>query len=95
MKIILAAHLGMCFGVRDAIAQAKQLAVRAPLTVLGELVHNPIVREALRVYELVEQEDDDPELAEALRQALRSPLKRYKPGHFAALSWNRRQSVAR
>jgi 4-hydroxy-3-methylbut-2-enyl diphosphate reductase len=47
MNIILAEHFGMCFGVRDAIAQAEQLAASAPLTVLGELVHNPVVRERL------------------------------------------------
>jgi len=48
MKIILAQHFGICFGVRDAIAQAEQLAREAPLTILGELVHNPVVRERLR-----------------------------------------------
>ena len=48
MKIILAEHFGICFGVRDAIAQAEQLAAEAPLTILGELVHNPIVRERLQ-----------------------------------------------
>ena len=48
MKILLADHFGMCFGVRDAIAQAEQLATEQPLTILGELVHNPIVRERLR-----------------------------------------------
>jgi 4-hydroxy-3-methylbut-2-enyl diphosphate reductase len=48
MKIIVADHFGMCFGVRDAIAQAERLATEAPLTILGELVHNPIVRERLR-----------------------------------------------
>lgn len=48
MKIILAEHFGMCFGVRDAIAQAEKLAAEAPLTILGELVHNPIVRARLR-----------------------------------------------
>jgi 4-hydroxy-3-methylbut-2-enyl diphosphate reductase len=47
MKIILADHFGICFGVRDAIAQAEQLAAEGPLTILGELVHNPIVRERL------------------------------------------------
>jgi 4-hydroxy-3-methylbut-2-en-1-yl diphosphate reductase len=47
MKIILAEHFGMCFGVRDAIAQAEQLAAEGPLTILGELVHNPVVRERL------------------------------------------------
>ncbi len=44
----MAENFGMCFGVRDAIAQAEQLATEQPLTILGELVHNPIVRERLR-----------------------------------------------
>ena len=47
MKIQLAEHYGLCFGVRDAIAQAERLADDAPVTILGELVHNPIVREHL------------------------------------------------
>jgi len=47
MKIQLAEHYGLCFGVRDAIAQAEKLATRGPLTILGELVHNPVVRERL------------------------------------------------
>src|SRR5215471_12046180 len=48
MKMLRAEHYGMCFGVRDAIAQAEQLATAGPLTILGELVHNPLVRERLR-----------------------------------------------
>jgi 4-hydroxy-3-methylbut-2-enyl diphosphate reductase len=47
MKVIVAEHYGLCFGVRDAIAQAEELASRGPLTILGELVHNPVVRERL------------------------------------------------
>jgi 4-hydroxy-3-methylbut-2-enyl diphosphate reductase len=47
MIIKLAEHYGLCFGVRDAIAQAEHLAAQGPLTILGELVHNPIVRERL------------------------------------------------
>ena len=47
MKIQLAEHYGLCFGVRDAIDQAERLAAQAPLTILGELVHNPVVRERL------------------------------------------------
>ena len=47
MTIHLAEHYGLCFGVRDAIAQAERLADAAPLTILGELVHNPIVRDRL------------------------------------------------
>lgn len=47
MKIILADHYGICFGVRDAIAEAHRLASNGPLSVLGELVHNPVVRHQL------------------------------------------------
>ena len=47
MIVKLAEHYGLCFGVRDAIAQAEQLAADGPLTILGELVHNPVVRERL------------------------------------------------
>jgi 4-hydroxy-3-methylbut-2-enyl diphosphate reductase len=43
MKIIRAEHLGMCFGVRDAIALAQDTAAREPLTILGDLVHNETV----------------------------------------------------
>ena len=62
MKIFLAEHFGMCFGVRDAIAQAEQLAEQAPLTVLGELVHNPIVRERFRAQGVTEGSLDRPEV---------------------------------
>jgi putative addiction module CopG family antidote len=51
----------------------------------GYLSRSEVIREALRVYELVEQEDDDPELQAALRHSLRSPLKKYKQDHFAEL----------
>lgn len=48
MKIIRADHLGMCFGVRDAIALAEAEAARQPVTILGQLVHNPTVLDRLR-----------------------------------------------
>jgi 4-hydroxy-3-methylbut-2-enyl diphosphate reductase len=48
MKIIRAEHLGMCFGVRDAIALAIETAKREPLTILGDLVHNETVLAELR-----------------------------------------------
>ena len=38
----------MCFGVRDAIALALDHAATGPLTILGDLVHNPAVVTALR-----------------------------------------------
>jgi 4-hydroxy-3-methylbut-2-enyl diphosphate reductase len=49
MKIIRAEHLGMCFGVKDAIALALETARREPLTILGDLVHNETVLAELRV----------------------------------------------
>jgi 4-hydroxy-3-methylbut-2-en-1-yl diphosphate reductase len=48
MKIIRAEHLGMCFGVKDAIALALETAHREPLTILGDLVHNETVVAELR-----------------------------------------------
>ncbi|HEU4990788.1 MAG TPA: hypothetical protein VFT41_13465, partial [Gemmatimonadaceae bacterium] len=47
MRIIRAAHLGMCFGVRDALALALDQADAGPLTILGDLVHNPTILSAL------------------------------------------------
>ena len=52
----------------------------------GYLSRGEVVREALRVYELVEQGDNDARLEGVLRQSLRSPLKKYRRGHFAALA---------
>ena len=61
----------------------------------GYLSEGEVLREALRVYELVEQEDNDPQLEVALRHSLRSPLKKYKRGHFAALATrNGRRALA-
>lgn len=48
MRILRATHLGMCFGVRDAIALAVRHAETAPLTILGDLVHNEAVLAGLR-----------------------------------------------
>lgn len=43
MRIVQADHMGMCFGVRDAIAKAQEAAASEPVTVLGQLVHNAVV----------------------------------------------------
>jgi 4-hydroxy-3-methylbut-2-enyl diphosphate reductase len=48
MKIIRAEHLGMCFGVKDAIALALETAQQEPLTILGDLVHNDNVLATLK-----------------------------------------------
>jgi len=47
MRVLRAARLGMCFGVRDAIELALEHADAGPLTILGDLVHNPTVLGAL------------------------------------------------
>ena len=48
LKVLRADHMGMCFGVRDAISMAKRVVQSRPLTVLGELVHNATVIDELR-----------------------------------------------
>ena len=48
IRIIRAEHLGMCFGVRDAISLAHEHAAAKPLTILGDLVHNATVSADLR-----------------------------------------------
>jgi 4-hydroxy-3-methylbut-2-enyl diphosphate reductase len=57
MKIIRAEHLGMCFGVRDAIDLALATAQREPLTILGDLVHNETVLAELRERGIAFQND--------------------------------------
>jgi 4-hydroxy-3-methylbut-2-enyl diphosphate reductase len=57
MKIIRATHLGMCFGVRDAIALALSTAEAGPLTTLGDLVHNPTVVASLAARGIAVAED--------------------------------------
>lgn len=48
MNIKLASHYGMCFGVRDALLATQKIAAQAPVTMLGQLVHNPLVDERLQ-----------------------------------------------
>ncbi len=48
MRVLRAHHMGMCFGVRRAIARALAAAERQPLTILGDLVHNDTVLAELR-----------------------------------------------
>ncbi len=47
MQVIEAAALGMCFGVRDALAAMDGLPDPATATLHGELVHNPRVLQQL------------------------------------------------
>lgn len=47
MNIHTATHHGMCFGVREALRRAHDAATAGPVTVLGQLVHNPVVTQQL------------------------------------------------
>ena len=47
----------MCFGVRDAITLALEHAATGPLTILGDLVHNPTVLETLAAKGVVSAQD--------------------------------------
>jgi 4-hydroxy-3-methylbut-2-enyl diphosphate reductase len=57
MKILRATHLGMCFGVRDAVALALAEADAGPLTILGDLVHNPTIVGEMRARGIVTAHD--------------------------------------
>ncbi len=46
-RVVEAARMGMCFGVRDALEAVREAARQGPLTVLGELAHNEVVLERL------------------------------------------------
>lgn len=44
MKILFPKNFGMCFGVRDAIDATEHITNPQSVTILGELVHNPIIQ---------------------------------------------------
>jgi 4-hydroxy-3-methylbut-2-en-1-yl diphosphate reductase len=59
MTIHLAEHYGICFGVRDALALAERIATDGPLTILGQLAHNPVARERLEALGVIQGALDD------------------------------------
>jgi 4-hydroxy-3-methylbut-2-enyl diphosphate reductase len=67
MKIIRAEFMGLCFGVRDALAIARETDTPQSVSIYGELVHNPIIQGELadRGFRVVgEQDRDSTELAD-------------------------------
>ena len=48
MNVIRATALGMCFGVRDALAAVAAIDEPGNVTIHGELVHNETVQDELR-----------------------------------------------
>jgi 4-hydroxy-3-methylbut-2-enyl diphosphate reductase len=61
MRVIRAEFMGLCFGVRDALSVAEQIAAPEQVSVFGELVHNPIVQRQLtdRGFHVVDEESRD------------------------------------
>jgi 4-hydroxy-3-methylbut-2-enyl diphosphate reductase len=53
-RVVVARHHGMCFGVRDAVTEVQRLSADGPVTILGQLVHNEMVREKMRGLGVVE-----------------------------------------
>jgi len=47
--VVVASHLGMCFGVKAAISTAHELSAVSPVTILGELAHNASVKKSLEL----------------------------------------------
>ncbi|WP_395744274.1 4-hydroxy-3-methylbut-2-enyl diphosphate reductase [Prosthecobacter sp.] len=70
MNIILAQHHGMCFGVRDALRTTHAAAQRGPLTILGQLVHNPLVDRHLATLGAQRGDLDDLHSAETQQVAI-------------------------
>lgn len=48
MRVVLARHMGMCFGVRDALLMAESIPDASRVTIHGELVHNEEILVRLR-----------------------------------------------
>lgn len=61
MLIVQAKHLGMCFGVRDALDSMRALPNPHEVTVRGELVHNPVVIDELQSRGFHQQSEADRE----------------------------------
>lgn len=61
-RVVVARHHGMCFGVRDAVAEVERLSAEGPVAILGQLVHNEMVRENLRGLGVVEAGLDDTDI---------------------------------
>ena len=59
MNIHTATHYGMCFGVREALRRAHDAASSGPVTILGQLVHNPVVSRHLASLGVQEGRLDD------------------------------------
>ncbi len=70
MEVIRAQAMGMCFGVKDALAATRSLADPGATTIWGELVHNDAVRRELDARGFVQRDEGDRDAAPATPQVL-------------------------
>jgi 4-hydroxy-3-methylbut-2-enyl diphosphate reductase len=70
MEVILAEPLGMCFGVRDALAATREIANPDRVTILGELVHNRVVGDELSRRGFHHQDESEREVLPTTAAAL-------------------------
>lgn len=61
MLVVEAGHMGMCFGVRDALTMMRGLDDPNRVTVHGELVHNPVITKELTRRGFHQQTENDRE----------------------------------
>lgn len=47
MKINVARHMGLCFGIKDAIQLAEETSKKTPVTIFGPLAHNRSIQNKL------------------------------------------------
>jgi putative addiction module CopG family antidote len=71
--------------MRISLAAHQEKFIAKKLKSGGYRSRSEVVREALRVYELVEEKDHDHDLEEDLNKALRGPAKKYTTNHFSNL----------
>ncbi len=66
MRVIEADAMGICFGVRDALATMRALEQPAQVTVFGQLVHNPVVLDEMERRGYVRVEEAEQRAAESV-----------------------------
>jgi len=70
MRVIRAAHLGFCFGVRDALQVVAEVPCPQAVTIRGELVHNPLVLHQLDVRGFQREPESDRKTVPATDQVM-------------------------
>lgn len=70
MLVVEARHMGMCFGVKDALEAMRELPNPQNVTVRGELVHNPVVIDELDARGFLQQKESQRSLLPSTSEVL-------------------------